>query len=308
MKAVQINKGGAVEIIDNAPEPSLKEGQIYVDVLAASVTPFDLALLSGKTGIPLQFPYVPGGDFSGTVVKAGKNVSDFNEGDEVFGSALILNGGSGSFAQFASANVVNVAMKPKNIDFLEAASLPLVGASAIQALEDHINLQKNQKILIHGGAGGIGSISIQLAKHLGAYVATTVSADDKDYAFNLGADEIIDYKNEMFEEKLSDFDAVFNTVNGEVAGKSFKVLKKGGVLVSMVGAPSEELAKKHDVVAIGQATETNSEHLSRLAKYVEAGAIKPQMDKVFSIDEAQEAFEYLDKGSPRGKVVIKVKD
>ena len=311
MKAVQINAYGGDEVLEvneNALKPSVSPDQILVEVHAASINPFDSFMRAGglKEKIPLSLPVTLGGDFAGVVVEVGEGVSEFKAGDEVYGNALILAGGSGSFAQFAAANEATVALKPKNIDFFQAASLPLVGVSAVQVLEDHIKLKKGQKILIHGGAGGIGSISVQLAKALGAYVATTVSANDMDFARNLGADEVIDYANEVFEDKIKDFDAVFSTVGGEVVDKSFVVLKGGGVIVSMLGQPNEGLAKKHGVVAIGQGTKTNAEDLSRLAKYVEEGKIKPQVDKVFPIEQVQEAFEHLEKGSHRGKVVLKI--
>lgn len=312
MKAVQVHQYGksqVLEIVNDLPEPSVKSGQVLVEVHAASINPFDVKLLSGiyKDKIPIQFPFTPGGDFAGVVTKTGEDVLDYKEGDEVFGSALVLTGGSGSFAQKACVNIKSIAMKPKRTDFLQAASLPLVGASVIQALEEHIILQKSQKILIQGGAGGIGSIAIQLAKHIGAYVATTAGADDIEFVKNLGADQIINYKNENFEEILSDFDAVYDTVGGKTTDVSFKVLKKGGIIVSMVGQPNESLAKQYQVTAIGQNTKTNHEHLSKLAQYVDQGVIKAQVDKVFSLDQIKEAFIHLDMGSPNGKVVVKIK-
>lgn len=311
MKAAQVKDYGESDVVvvgENVPEPIPNAGQVLVEVYGSSVNPFDLTLLSGiyKNNVPMKFPYIPGGDFSGKVTQIGKGVTEFKIGDEVFGSASILNGGSGAFALNATANTKNIAHKPSNLDFIQAASLPLVGSSAVQALEDHIKLKANQKILVHGGAGGIGSIAIQIAKYIGAYVATTVGTDDKGFARILGADQVIDYKKEKFEEILKDFDAVFDTVGGKTTDKSFRVLKKGAILVSMLGAPNEELAKQHGVRAIGQGTETNSAHLSRLAELVDQGAIKPQVDKVFSLEQASEAFVYQQKGSPRGKVVIKI--
>src|SRR3989344_5597445 len=185
MKAVQIKGYGGTEVVEvntDASEPSPKEGQVLVKVHAASINPFDSKIRSGiyKDSIPLNLPYTPGGDFSGVILSLGEGVSEFKVGDEVFGSAQVASGGSGAFAQISAANVKNSALKPKSIDHIQAASLPLVGSSAVQALEEHIKLQKGQKILIHGGAGGIGSIAIQLAKHIGAYVATTVNIDDKE--------------------------------------------------------------------------------------------------------------------------------
>lgn len=320
MKAVQINSYGGVEVLQvngNVPKPVAGKGQVLVEVYGASINPFDWKVREGyvKDYLKLEFPATMGGDFAGKVVGLGDNAGDFKVGDEVYGQAAVFGGGTGAFAEVLAANVGKIAIKPKNIDFLQAASLPLVGVSALQALETHIELKPSQKILIHGGAGGIGTIAIQLAKALGAYVATTVSGDDTEYIRGLGADEVVDYKTQAFEEKLKDFDAVFDTVGGETSDKSFKVLRKGlpagrqgGIFVSMVGAPSSELVKKYGVVAIGQNTEGNSERLSRLTELVESGKIKPQVDKVFSIDKVKEAFSHLEKGHPRGKVVLKVRD
>ena len=311
MKAVQINKygGSAVLEVVDIPTPTPGKGQVLVEVHAASINPFDSNLRAGymKDMIPLELPKTWGGDFAGIVTGIGEGITDIKEGDEIYGSALVLNGGSGAFAQAAVANVANASVKPKSINFEEAASLPLVGSSAVQALEEHIKLQSGQKILIHGGAGGIGSIAIQIAKAAGAHVATTVSSDDMQFVKDLGADEVIDYKTQKFEEILKEYDAVFNTVRGDTADKSFQVLKKGGIIVSMVGAPSPELAKKHEVTAIGQGTETNAKHLTRLAELVDSDKVKPQVDKVFPLDQVKEAFDHLEKASPRGKVVLKIK-
>ena len=312
MKAVQINRyggAGVLEINKNAPTPSPIKGQVLVEVYAASINPFDWKVRAGylKDMMSLQFPATLGGDFAGKVIELGEDISDFKKGDEIYGSANVFGGGSGAFAQFAAANVANTSLKPKSVSFEEAAALPLVGASAIQALEEHIKLQKGQKILIHGGAGGIGHVAIQLAKTLGAYVATTVSLDDKEFAKDLGADEVIDYKNEKFEEKLKDLDAVFDNVGGETTDRSFLVLKKGGIIVSMLGQPNPQLAQKHGVTGIGQGTEINTKYLKRLAELVDSGKIKAQVDKVFPLDKVKEAFDYQEKDSPRGKVVLRVK-
>ncbi len=312
MKAVQFSKYGGSEVIEineNASMPTPAEGQVLVEVYASSINPFDDKLMHGymKDNIPLEFPYTQGGDLSGVITKVGKGVLEFKAGDEVYGSALILNGGSGGMAEFASVNVKNIAFKPKKINFVQAASLPLVGSSVVQALEEHIKLQPSQKILIHGGAGGIGSLAIQLAKHIGAYAATTVSSADKKFVKSLGADQIIDYKKEKFEEILADFDAVYDTVGGRITDDSFKVLKKGGILVSMLGMPKEELAKEYGVNVIGQGTQTNREHLERLAQLIDQEVIKPQVDKVFPLEQVKDAFAYFEKGSPRGKVVVKIK-
>ncbi len=312
MKAVQINTYGTndvLEINENAPKPSLKQGQVLVEVYAASINPVDWKIRAGymKDMMPLNFPATLGGDFAGAVTEVGEEVSEFKVGDEVFGSAIVLNGGSGSFAQFLAANVANIAHKPKTVNFEQAAALPLVGASAVQALEEHIKLQSGQKILIHGGAGGIGHVAIQLAKVLGAHVATTVSANDIEFARSLGADQVIDYKRQNFEEILKNFDAVFDTVGGKITDASFNVLKKNGVIVSMLGQPNEDLAKQHGITAIGQGTNTNSSHLRRVAELVDSRKLKAEIDKIFPLEQVKEAFNYQEKNSPRGKVVLKVK-
>lgn len=307
MRAVQIQKNGGIDVLeihDNVPEPTVTEGHVLVDISAAGLNPFDYKLREGA--VPIPFPATMGGDFAGVVSGIGEGITDYKKGDEVFGSALVLNGGSGSFAEKASARVKNIARKPKTISFEQSAALPLVGASAVQALEEHIKLQPGQKILIHGGAGGIGHIAIQIAKANGAYVATTVSTDDMDFVKKIGADEVIDYKTQKFEELLKDFDAVFDTVGGETLTRSFQVLKKGGIVVSMLGQPDETLAKQHGVTGIGQGTHTNTIHLTRLAELVDSGKITVHIDKVFPLEQIKEAFTYQETVHPRGKIILKV--
>lgn len=300
MKRVQINSYGGtdvIEIVSDAPKPTPSENQILVEVYAASLNPFDYKVREGyvRDHMPLNFPSTLGGDFAGVT----------QDGDEVYGQAGVYNGGSGSFAEFAAAPVGKIAAKPKNTDFIQAAALPLAGVSALQAIEDHIKLKSNQKILIHGGAGGIGHIAIQIAKSKGAYVATTIGIDT-DFVKQLGADEVINYKSEDFSQKLSDFDTVFDTAGG-VDERSFKILKAGGIIVSMSGEPDAELAKKYGVKVIGQGTDSNPDRLARLTKLVEDGKVKVNVDKVFSLNEIKESFEHLEKGHPKGKVVIRVK-
>ena len=311
MKAAQITQYGGPETIhlnENTPKPIPKEGQILVAVSSASINAFDWKIRSGmyQKMMPLQFPFTMGGDYTGKVVEVGQGVSDFTIGEEVYGQAIILNGGTGTMAEFVAANTKNSAMKPKSANFVEAGALPLVGVSALQALEDHIKLKSGQKILIQGGAGGIGHIAIQIAKALGAYVATTVKTADTDFVKELGADVVIDYTSQKFEDILTNYDAVFDTVGGETADKSFLVLKKGGVLVSMLGQPDEALAKKHEVTAIGEMTHTDTAHLKRLGELVDNGKVTINIDKTFPLENTREAFSYQEKNHPKGKVVIKI--
>lgn len=312
MKAVQINKYGGSEVLEvntNVLEPIAGPGQVLVDVSASSINPFDNIVLAGymKKMMPLKFPTTMGGDFSGVVKKIANDVTEYKVGDQIYGQAVVFNGGSGSFAEQVAGNTNNLSLKPKNINFLEAASLPLVGTSAIQAIEDSIKLKSGNKILIHGATGGIGSIAVQIAKSIGAYVAVTVSKKDKKFAKQLGADEVIDHKSQKFEEILKEYDAVFDTVGGEATEKSFLVLKKGGILASMKGQPNEELSKQYGVTGVAINTQTNHQHLQRLTQLVESGVVKPQVDKVFSLDQIKQAFDYKLTAHPQGKVVIKIK-
>lgn len=320
VKAAQFGSYGGPEVItiNEIPRPAPLDNQVLIEVHAATVNPFDYKLRRGymKDAMPLNLPLTIGGDLSGVAIEVGSEVVDFKVGDEVFGQSYAFGGGTGAIAEYAVANAENIAIKPKSINHIQSGSLPLVGVSAIQALKQHINLTKGQKILIHGGAGGIGSIAIQLAKYLGAYVVTTANKKDLEFAKSLGADEVVDYEKQKFEENppAGGFDAVFDTVGGETTDKSFKVLKKGlpagrqgGVLVSMLGEPSAKLSKQYGVKVIGQNTKTNSKNLSRLAQLVDEGVIKPQVDKVFPFEQTREAFEYAETGHPKGKVVISIK-
>jgi NADPH:quinone reductase-like Zn-dependent oxidoreductase len=312
MKAAQFNSYGdpdVIEINDKAPKPLLKPGQVLVEVHTASINAFDWKLRSGNMQkmIPLHFPFTIGGDFAGKVTQIEKDVTDFNVGDEIYGQAIVLNGGTGTMAEYVATNIANSALKPKSATFEEAGALPLVGTSARQALEDLIKLQSGQKILIHGGAGGIGHIAIQLAKALGGHVATTVKTEDMEFAKALGADEVIDYKTQQFETILNEYDAVYDTVGGETAEKSFQILKRGGVIVSMLGQPNKELAEKFGVIALEQNTKTTSASLKRLTEFVDNGKIKVHVDRVFPLSQVQEAFSYQENVHPRGKVVLKIR-
>lgn len=312
MKAVQYDSYGGPETVhvnDNAAKPGPGDGQVLVENGASSINIFDIKVRMGmmKEKMPLQFPVTIGGDFSGTVTGVGNGVKGLKVGDEIFGTAIVLSGGSGGMAEFLTANEANSALKPKTADVIQASALPLVGASAVMAIEEHIKLRPGQKILIHGGAGGIGHLAIQLAKSIGAYVATTVKKEDEDFVRGLGADQIIDFRTEKFEDSVRDFDAVFDTVGKDVTDRSFAVLKKGGIIVSMVGAPNPETARKAGVTAVGQQSKTDSAHLKRVAELVDGGKLHVNVDKVFPIDEARDAFVYQEGVHPRGKVVIRMR-
>jgi alcohol dehydrogenase len=302
-----------VEINQNAAAPNdPSDGKVLVKVKAAGVNPIDWKIREGymQQMIPLQFPSTLGMDFSGTIEKVGAGVSGFNVGDEVYGQASVTRGGSGAFAEIALANADSIAHKPKSLNHQEAAGLPLVGVSAWQALVETIGLTDGQKkILIHGGAGGIGSIAIQLAKRLGAYVATTASTNDKQFVKELGADEVIDYKTQTFEDLLPhDYDAVFDTVGGETYKRSFEVLKRGSgmIIVSMLEQPNQQLMEQFGVKAIFQFTQVNRERLTKLAQWVDQNNIRVNVDRTFPLEEAGKALDYQKDVHPRGKVVLAI--
>jgi alcohol dehydrogenase len=311
MKSAQISKYGSSEVVEinqSTSEPTVSSGKVLVIIKAASVNPVDWKIREGDMQqlISLQFPSTLGIDFSGVIKQVGEGVSpsDFKQGDEVYGQAGVVSGGSGAFAEMALANTKSIANKPKRLSHVEAAALPLVGVSAWKALVENIGLSKDQKILIHGGAGGIGSIAIQLAKYLGATVATTISTNDKQFVQELGADQVIDYKTQNFEDILHDYDAVFDTVGGETYRRSFKVLKKGGVIVSMLEQPNSELMNQYGVKAIFQFTQADRERLTKLAQWVDQNNIRVNVEKTFSLDEAGKALDYQKDVHPRGKVVL----
>lgn len=310
MKAAQIKEYGedVVEINTDAGVPELSEGKILVKVHSAGVNPFDWKITRGyvSQGKALSSPMTIGGDFTGIVTDVGEGVARYKKGDAVYGSGMVLSGGSGAFAEYLTTKENLISEKPKKANNMEAAALPLVGVSALDVISNKMNLKEGQKILVHGGSGGIGSMAIQIAKHLGAYVATTARKDKSEYLKKLGADEIIDYRNEKFEDKLRDFDAVFDTVGGDTYKRSFHVLKKGGIIVSMLEQPDNELIEKYQVNAMGQSTRINSEDLKKLAELYDHGVITINIDRAFPLEKAGEALKYQHESSVKGKVVIEI--
>jgi alcohol dehydrogenase len=321
MKSVQIKRYGSSEVMEINHDDTVinpAAGKVLVSIKFAGINPIDWKIREGymEQSINLQFPLTLGMDFSGAIkqVGEGKEVGqkqgiewEFKQGDEVYGQASVTSGGSGAFAELAITNIESIAHAPKSLSQEEAAALPLVGVSAWQALVENMNLSNGQKILIHGGAGGIGSIAIQLAKNLGAYVATTASSDDKEFVQALGADKIIDYKTEKFEDLIKDYDRVYDTIGGETYKRSFKVLKRDdGIIVSMLEQPDLELMEEFKVKAVFQFTIVNKERLTQLAQWVDKNKIKVNVEKAFSLDEAAKALDYVKDVHPRGKVVFEI--
>jgi NADPH:quinone reductase-like Zn-dependent oxidoreductase len=309
MRAARYLEHGAPDVvkITEVDELEAGPGQVLVEVHAASINPFDAKLRAGVTGIKVKFPFTPGSDFAGIVKAAGSGVTSVKPGDKVYGQGAGVAGDSGTFAEFATTKEGKLAPAPTSVDFVTAGALPLVGVSAWQALHDHLELQSGQKLLIHGGTGAIGSIAVQIAKHIGAHVAVTTSGGDKAYAKEIGADVVIDYETEKFEDKVHDYDAVFDTAGGDVFERSLAVLKRGGRAVSMAAPANEERAAELGVTAQTQKTVVTTERLNALTELVDGGHVKVRIDSTFPLDQTAEAFK-KQESRPRGKVVIKIKD
>lgn len=307
MKAASIKEyGGGIEVSD-MPQPELLADSVLIEVHAASVNPLDNVIRAGymQQFLPITFPYILGSDLSGTIIGIGKEVTKFKNGDEVFSRPNSMQ--AGTIAEFAVIKESELTLKPAKITHLDAASIPLVSLTAWQALVVTGNLEKGQKVLIQAGSGGVGTMAIQIAKHLGAYVATTTSSDNFDLVKSLGADLVIDYKAEKFEDKLSGYDLVLDVLGGETLNNGFKVLKKGGIMVSLMGPDSEGLAAKYDVRFEQLASWPDGEMLSNIGKLISNGSLKPVVDRRFTIEETKAAFDYSQSGRAKGKIVIKIK-
>lgn len=296
-----------IEIADiDAPE--LHDDAVLIAVHAASLNPIDYILQSGvmKEMIALNFPHVMGFDVSGTITQIGKDVTGLNVGDEVF--ARPNQDDAGAIAEVARVKSNELALKPKNITHAQAASVPLAGLTAWQALITKGNLKEGDKVLIHAGSGGVGTLAIQIAKHFGAHVATTCSARNMDLVRDLGADVVIDYKAQNFEDELSDYDLVFDMLGGETLNRSFKVLKKGGTLVSIKGQDTDNLAPAHDVRFEWFFMEPDGAMLTDLGNLIEDGTVRTVIDSTYSMDQTVKAYADLKDGHAVGKIVVTIAD
>ena len=313
-------------------EPTVKENDVLIQVHSAGVNLLDSLIRNGefKLFLPYKPPFVNGHDVAGIVTKIGSKVSKFKIGDEVYSRPSDYR--IGTFAEYISIDEKDVALKPKNLSMEEAGSIPLVGLTAWQALIEIGKIKKGQKVFIQAGSGGVGTFAIQLAKHLGAFVATTTSAKNIDLVKSLGADLIIDYKTEDFETLLKDYDLVLHSNRDiKILGKSLRILKTGGHLVSLVGPPTPEFATSiglpwhlrlvTKLISLGakkKAKKLNAnfvflfmraegKQLGQITQLIEAGAIKPVIDKVFPFEQTNDALSYVETGRSKGKVVVKMK-
>ena len=333
MKAAFIRRYGGNKVVElgELPAPQAGPGELLVEVHAASVNPVDFKIRDGmlKMIIPFGFPLILGNDLSGVVQAVGAGVTRFRPGDAVF--ARLDKRRIGAFAEFAVVAEADAAARPANLSHVEAAAVPLAGLTAWQALFEIGGLKAGQKVLIHGGSGGVGSFAIQLARHAGATVATTVGARNADLARRLGADIVIDYKAQRFEDVVSGQDLVFDTQAGDIQHRSFAVLKRGGVLVSIAGKPDGRLArqwglnpllgvlldflsrktlrlaKRHDVRYEYLFMRPSGEQLAQIGRLLADGSVRTIIDKVFPLEQVREALAYSEAGHATGKVVVEVK-
>ena len=304
MRAVAYqNYNSNIEIIEVA-KPKLQDKSVLVEVHAAGINPIDNILHAGylQQMLELSFPHIMGYDVSGIVVEVGKDVRSVKVGDEVF--ARPNQEDAGSIAEFARIHENELAIKPKNMSHIDAASVPLAGLTAWQALVTKGNINCGDKVLIHAGSGGVGTLAIQIAKYFGAEVTTTTSSKNKDLVKSLGADLVIDYTTQSFENELSNYDLVIDAIGGDTLTKSFKVLKKGGRLVSIKGQDTENLAKEYGVNFEWFFMSPDGEMLTEIASLISQGTIKTVIDSTYSMKQAPEAFELLAKGRAKGKIVI----
>ncbi len=308
MKAVRIHGYGGADVLkyEDAPRPTPGKDEVLVRVHATSVNPFDCAVRAGYMAAYLQptFPLILGTDVSGVIEEVGPGVSGFKKGDAVFTRAGVSR--DGAYAEYVTAAAADVTAKPKSLDHLQAAALPHVTLTAWQALYELANLQKGQTVLVHGAAGGVGHVAVQLAKLRGARVIGTASNNFAQLA-ELGVDQAINYKETPFESVVHDVDVVLDTVGGEVQERSWAVLKPGGILISVVQAPSEEAAKAHGVrAAMVFSSPPVGPTLATAAGMVDAGQLKPVVSSVLPLRDIQKAHQMVESRHTRGKLVLQV--
>lgn len=328
MRAFAIDRYKAPLTQREMPDPQPGPGQVLVAIAATSVNPIDFKLRDGefKAVLPMAMPLILGGDLAGTVVALGAGATRFKIGDEVFGRPDPI----GTFAERIAVAETDLALKPASLNMIEAASLPLVALTAWQVLVDRAGLKPGQKVLIHAGSGGVGTIAIQIAKHLGATVAATTSTSNVELVRNLGADVVVDYRKEDFAARLTEYDVVLNTLGRDVLKRSLSVLRRGGKLISISGPPdpafgreiganwlirqvlrllSARIRRKARAKGIDYSflfMHADGGQLAEIARLVDAGAIRPVIDKIFAFDDLPVAVERSKSGRARGKFVVTV--
>ena len=304
MKAVRIHDYGGPEVLklEDIPRPQIAPDEVLIRVHAAGVNPVDWKIREGYRNVPL--PLTPGWDVAGTIEQMGAEVTDFTPGDAVY-SYFNLDR-PGAYAEYVAVPAAHVALKPKSVDFAQAAAIPLAALTAWQGLFDHGGLTKGQKVLIHAAAGGVGSFAVQLAKYKDAHVVGTASRQNLQFLHDLGVDEAIDYTRTPFEDVVDAADVVLDTIGGETQARSWQVLKKGGILVSIVQPPSQQDAEALGVRAASFVVQPNGHQLAEIGGLVDAGKVKPVVQAVMPLTKVQDAQVLSQAGHARGKIVLQV--
>ena len=308
MKAVRLHDFGPPDNLryEDATKPTLGSADLLIRVHAAGVNPLDAKIRSGhaQSRFPVNLPVILGWDVSGIVEAVGSDQSDFRPGDAVFSRPDVNR--PGCYAEYVTVASSEVAKKPTTIDHVHAASVPLAACTAWQALFDKGGLTSGQTVLIHAAAGGVGSFAVQLARSVGAIVIGTGSAENRDYLESIGATQVIDYKNERFEDILSDVDLVLDSVGGDTYERSWDVLKPGGILVSLVSPTVTDDAAKRGMRGTIFMMQPSASQLSKIGTMIDQGQIKTYVEEVLPLQEASKAHEMIEKGHTRGKIVLKV--
>ena len=305
MEAIQYTAFGNSSVLklNEVPKPSINEDEVLVRIVATTVNPFDMKVRSGSMQkmLNVQLPYTPGSDIAGVVEAVGSKVTRIKTGDEVMGTGF-----GGTYAEYIAIKENQITIKPKNVSLVEAVSLAVPIVTSYSVLVETAQLQSGQRVLIHGASGSVGSVMVQMAKAIGAYVIATASGDGVALTKKAGADEAIDYKKTDFSTVAKDIDLVVDAVGGETQTKSFTVLKKGGKMVSIVAPPSEELAKKYEVHAQFISSSPSFKKLDFGKQLVEEGKIKPHVARTLKLEQAAEAQDLVSNGGVNGKVVLEI--
>ena len=303
MKAIVVHSSGGPEVLkhEDAPRPQPKDGEVLIRVMSAAVNPVDVFIREGRN---TRFPFIPGMDVAGVVEQTGNKVTKFKQGDAIY--AYLSFEEQGGYAEFAVTKQDHAALKPKSINFEKAAAVPLAATTAWQALIEKAGLRAGQAVLIHGGSGGVGTFAVQIAKARGAEVIATASTANQDLLKQLGVDQPIDYTTTKFEDVVKDVDVVLNAVRGDTLARSYGVVKKGGIIVSITGQPDPAELEKHGIRGIGFSAYPDAKVLEELAKLIDAGKITPIVSAVMPLVDIVKAHQQIASRHTRGKIVLKI--
>jgi NADPH:quinone reductase-like Zn-dependent oxidoreductase len=308
MKAIRFHEFGSPDVLklEDVPVPVPANDELLIKVYATSVNPVDWKIIKGarRGKYPSNLPLTPGWDVSGVVEKTGNDIDNFKKGDEVYSRPDPTR--NGAFAEYIVVKANQVSFKPKSISHTQSAAVPLAGLTAWQGLFQFGQLQAGQKVLIHAASGGVGTFAVQFAKWKGAYVIGTASENNLDFVKQLGADEVIDYKNEKFEDRLNNLDLVFDTIGGDTQTRSLTVLKNGGRLITTLKPENEEEAKAKNIHIEGFGAQSYPEDLKQIARLIDEGKVKPAISKIMPLEEAAAAEKLSEEGHVRGKIVLQV--